>query len=52
MILYLIASYIIMFVWCLKWVFADNKDIKNCIKTFAFAPATLPFILLAKFLSW
>ena len=52
MIEYILISYVLMFVWCLKWVLFDYDDTKMCFKIWVMSPLSLPLNLIIAFMEW
>ncbi len=52
MITYLMLSYFIVFIWCIKRTLFDMESVKSNFKLWLFFPVVLPFLILVKFWYW
>jgi hypothetical protein len=53
MIEYIFISYVVMLLWCLKWlVFDPYLGFKHCFKMLLISPLSLPCNIIRKFNDW
>ena len=52
MLVYIISSYVIMFVFCAHDVITYEESIKRAFKVWIFSPIVLPLGIFAKFINW
>ena len=53
MITYILLSYLVMLIWCLKWLILDPcVSFKDALKDFLIAPLSMPLNIIRKFNEW